>query len=127
MLQKNGKKDKSMEAKNVTKKQVNEDVKEEIRQYFQTNENRKTTFQHATKQFLEESLNSLTSRNKKTLKQPNSASKRVRKRRIINYNIMSNINKYYEGNINLFNYIDSMLFDMGLRKFKKKFFWKYFL
>ena len=40
---------------------------------------------------------------------------------------MSNINKYYEGNIKLFDYIDSMLFDIGLMKLKKIFFWKYFL
>ena len=39
---------------------------------------------------------------------------------------MSNINKYYEGNIKLFDYIDSMLFDIGLRKLKKKFFLEIF-
>ena len=63
--------------------QVNEEIKEEIRKYLETNENEDTTFQNqwGVAKAVLRGIFIATSRNKKNLKQPNQPSKGIRRRR----------------------------------------------
>ena len=120
LQKKNGKKTKPWRLNYMLlkNKQVNEDIKEEIKQYFETSENG-SNFPKSTrccKAVLRGKFKQAYLRNDKTLKQPNFASKRIRKR-IINYNIMSSINKYYEDHKTSWLHRNRMLFDIGLRKY----------
>lgn len=121
LQKKKWKKDKNMEAKlHVTKKQIGQWRYQRGNQTILWDKWKwKHNFPKSTrcyKAVLRGKFKQAYLRNDKTLKQPNFASKRIRKR-IINYNIMSSINKYYEDHKTSWLHRNRMLFAIGLRKY----------